>query len=143
MFSRLKSTTSSNVEVLSNECHANKELAMIVEKPIDFSTMMADSLSEQTVQVCENILQEVKEVEIISDLDLTEIATIEYKLPGYQPLTYRGQKILCEDLCIKFVNSTSCDRDNVLNYSNLREFVPSKLLPLPGDGNCLFSSLSY
>ena len=143
VFSRLKSTTSSNVEVLSNECQANKELAMIVEKPIDFSTMMADSLSEQTVQVSENILQEVKEVEIISDLDLVEIATIEYKLPGYQPLTYRGQKILCEDLCIKFVNSTSCDRDNVLNYSNLREFIPSKLLPIPGDGNCLFSSLSY
>ena len=37
VFSRLKSTTSSNVEVLSNECQANKELAMIVEKPIDFS----------------------------------------------------------------------------------------------------------
>ena len=143
MFSRLKSTTSSNVEVLSNECQANIELAMIKEKPIDFSTMMADSLSEQTVQVSENILQEVKEVEIISDLDLVEIATIEYKLPGYQPLTYRGQKILCEDLCIKFVNSTSCDRDNVLNYSNLRKFIPSQLLPIPGDGNCLFSSLSY
>ena len=78
-----------------------------------------------------------KEVEIISDLDLVEIATIEYKLPGYQPLTYRGQKILCEDLCIKFVNSTSCDRDNVLNYSNLRKFIPSQLLPIPGDGNCL------
>ena len=31
VFSRLKSTTSSNVEVLSNECQANKELAMIVE----------------------------------------------------------------------------------------------------------------
>ena len=41
------------------------------------------------------------------------------------------------------MNSTSCDRDNVLNYSNLREFIPSKLLPIPGDGNCLFSSLSY
>ena len=50
---------------------------MIVEKPIDFSTMMADSLSEQTVQVSKNILQEVKEVEIISDLDLVEIATID------------------------------------------------------------------
>ena len=60
MFSRLKSTTSSNVEVLSNECQANIELAMIKEKPIDFSTMMADSLSEQTVQVSENILQEVQ-----------------------------------------------------------------------------------
>ena len=79
MFSRLKSTTSSNVEVLSNECHANKELAMIVEKPIDFSTMMADSLSEQTVQVSENILQEVKEVEIISDLDLTVVISVKSK----------------------------------------------------------------
>ena len=94
VFSRSQSTTSSNVEVLSNECQANKELAKIVEKPIDFSTMMADSLSKQTIQVSENILQDVKEVEIISDLDLVEIATIEYKLPGYQPLTYRGQKIL-------------------------------------------------
>ena len=41
------------------------------------------------------------------------------------------------------MNSTSCDRDNVLNYTNLREFIPSKLLPIPGDGNCLFSSLLY
>ena len=30
--------------------------------------MMANSLSEQTIQVSENILQEVKVVEIISDL---------------------------------------------------------------------------
>ena len=41
------------------------------------------------------------------------------------------------------MNSTSCDRDNVLYHSNLREFIPSKLLPIPGDSNCLFSSLSY
>ena len=70
VFSRLKSTISSlwtlvNVDVLSNECQANKELAMIVEKPIDFSTKMADSLSEQTVQISENIPQEVTEVEIM------------------------------------------------------------------------------
>ena len=65
---------------------------MIVEKPIDFSTIMADSLSEQTIQVSENILQEVKEVEIISDLDLVEIATIEYKSPGYQSLTYEDRR---------------------------------------------------
>ena len=65
---------------------------MIVEKPIDFSTIMADSLSEQTIQVSENILQEVKEVEIISDLDLVEIAIIEYKSPGYQSLTYEDRR---------------------------------------------------
>ena len=48
---------------------------------------MANSLSEQTIQVSENILQKVEEVEIISNLDLVEIAAIDYKLPGYQPHT--------------------------------------------------------
>ena len=27
--------------------------------------------------------------------------------------------------------------------SNLRDYFPIKMLPIPGDGNCLFSSLSY
>ena len=82
-------------------------------------------------------------VEIINYLDLVEIANIEYKLPGYQPLTYRGLKLLCKDLRIEFVNSTSYDRYNVLNHPYLRELIPSKLLPTPGDGNCLVSSLSH
>ena len=34
----------------------------------------------QTIQVSENILPKVKGVEIIYDLDLAEIATIEYEL---------------------------------------------------------------
>ena len=33
-----------------------------------------------------------KDVEIISYLDIVEMSSIDYNLPGIQPLTYRGQK---------------------------------------------------
>ena len=102
VFFSLKSRKNSNTEVLSNESIVKKELSMIVEKSTGSSTIMDNSLSEQTVKVNENNLQEVKDVEIISDLDLVEVATLEYKLPRYQPLTYRGQTILCQDLGINF-----------------------------------------
>ena len=40
---------------------------------------------------------EVGEVEVICDLDLVEVTTLDYKLSGYRPLTYNGQKKLCEE----------------------------------------------
>ena len=66
-----------------------------------------------------------------------------YKLPAFQPLTYRGQKKLCEDLHLQFLDSTNSIRNNIPINSNLKEYVPSKCLRIPGDGNCLFASLSY
>ena len=76
------------------------------------------------------------EVQIISDLDLVEVATMEYKLPAFKPLTYRGQKKLCEDLHLQLSDSTNSKRDNISVNS-------SKYLRIPGDQNCLFPSLSY
>ena len=40
------------------------------------------------------IFLRASEVEIISDLDLVEVAAMEYKLSAFRPLTYRGQKKL-------------------------------------------------
>ena len=39
------------------------------------------------------ILLTGKDVEIISGLDIVEMSSIDYKLPGFQPLTYMGQKL--------------------------------------------------
>ena len=33
------------------------------------------------------------------------MSSIDYKLPGFQPLTYMGQKELCEMLDLKLINS--------------------------------------
>ena len=52
------------------------EVATICEEnPVDVSTFN-DAISRAS------------EVEIISYLDLVELATMEYKLPAFQPLTY-------------------------------------------------------
>ena len=33
-----------------------------------------------------------KDVEIITDLDIVEISSLDYNLPRFHPLTYLGQK---------------------------------------------------
>ena len=63
---------------------------------------------------------------------------MEYTLPAFKPLTYRGQKKLCEDLHLQLSDSTNSIRDNIPVNSNLKECVPSKCLRIPRDGNCLF-----
>ena len=40
-------------------------------------------------------------------------------------------------------DSTNFIRDSIPVHSDLKEYVPSKCLRIPGDGNCLFASLSY
>ena len=52
----------------------NTESIMSVEKQVEVD------------KVDDNIV-EVGEVEVISDLDLLEVATLDYKLSGYRPLT--------------------------------------------------------
>ena len=45
-------------------------------------------------------------------------------------------------LDLKLIDSINCNR-NETSSSHLRDYHPSKTLPIPGDGNCLFSSISY
>ena len=89
------------------------------------------------------IFLSVSVVEMISDLDLLEVAAIEHKLPAFEPLTYRRQKKLCKYLQLQLFDSTNSIRNNIPINSNLKEYVPSKCLRNPGDGNCYFASLSY
>ena len=113
IFKNFKSSKSCNVEGLS-ERSTNREVASICEEnSVDVATVSDDILRASVV-------------EIISDLDLVEVATMEYKLPPFQPLTYRGQKKLCEDLHLQLLDSTNSIRNNIpINY-NLKEYVPSK-----------------
>ena len=85
----------------------------------------------------------VDEIEIISDLDIIEMASLDYTLPAFQPLSYQGQNRLCEDLQLHLVDCPNFVKGTIPINSNLKEYVPSKLFEIPGDGNCLFASLSY
>ena len=55
VFSRLKSITSSNVEILSNECQANKELAMTVEKQIEFVNIFYKRLKRLKILALDSV----------------------------------------------------------------------------------------
>ena len=46
----------------------------------------------------------VNEIEIISDLDIIEMASLDYTLPAFQPLSYQGQNRICEDLQLHLVD---------------------------------------
>ena len=84
-----------------------------------------------------------KDVEIITDLDIVEMSSLDSNLPRFHPLTYSGQKQMCNLFDVKLMNSIICSRNEHPPYSNLRDYFPSKTLHIPGDGNCLFSSLAY
>ena len=71
------------------------------------------------------------------------MASLDYTLPAFQPLSYQGQNRLCEDLQLHLVDCPNFVKGTIPINSNLKEYVPSKLFEIPGDGNCLFASLSY
>ena len=53
------------------------------------------------------------------------------------------EKKLCEELDLILSNSTHCIRGSISVSSNLRECDSWKLMKIPGDGNYLFTPLSY
>ena len=109
IYKNSKSSKSFNVESLS-KCSTKREVATICEEnSVDVDTVSDDILRASVV-------------EIISDLDLVEVGTIEYKLPVFQPFTYRGQKKLCDDLHLQLLDSTNSIRNNIPVNSNLIEY---------------------
>ena len=75
----------------------------------EYRSIMSVEKQVEVDKVDDNIV-EVGEVEVISDLDLSEVATLNYKLSVYRPLTYSGQKKLCEEFDLKLLDSTNCNR---------------------------------
>eukprot|EP00800_Vazella_pourtalesii_P014675 TRINITY_DN3778_c0_g1_i6.p1 TRINITY_DN3778_c0_g1~~TRINITY_DN3778_c0_g1_i6.p1 ORF type:complete len:241 (-),score=17.20 TRINITY_DN3778_c0_g1_i6:49-771(-) len=114
------SYTKPNIEKVSevftsfktSECLMNTESIMSVERQVEVD------------KVGDNIV-EVGDVGVISDLDLIEVATLDYKLSGYRRLTYSGQMKLCEEFDLKLLDSTNCIRGDIPVSSNLRD--PSKV----------------
>ena len=83
------------------------------------------------------------DVEIITDLDIIELCTLNYDLPHYIPLSHTGRLDICNTLQLKIrvslgTNSLKSHIHKPLNY-----YIPSRTHCTPGDGNCLFSSLAY
>ena len=52
-------------------------------------------------------------------------------LPAFHLITYRGQKDKCEMLDLKLIDSINCNRNEILPRTNLRDYHPSKTLPIP------------
>ena len=68
VFASFKPSKSMKLETSTRKCLMNTK-SMSVEKP------EVDKVDDDIV--------EVGEIEIMSDLDLVEVATLDYKLPGY------------------------------------------------------------
>ena len=87
-----------------------KAFTNVINKSVGEMNMMGNSKSREVLTSKEVILPKqdqvistslsntpailLTDVEIISDLDIVEMSSIDYKLPGFQPLTYMGQKEL-------------------------------------------------
>ena len=88
-----------------------------------------------------------KNVEIITDLDIVLLGTIYVILPPFKQMSFLGQGNLCNILGLPLTNpilckitcTNSCNKEEI----HLNELEPSLTFRIPGDGNCLFSSLSY
>ena len=81
------------------------------------------------------------DVEILNDLDVLALGSIDFILPDFKPLSLIGQIQICKDLRLNIVNPVSCKNNN--NKTNLNDLFPSSMFQVPMDGNCLFTSLSY
>ena len=66
---------------------------------------------------------------------------MNYDIPPYKPLSHPGQIDICYNLNINVVISPVDSKINSNLKRPLNEYVPSKTYCVPGDGNCLFSSI--
>ena len=68
---------------------------------------------------------------------------MNYDLPPYKPLSHPGKIDICNNLNFNVVISPVDSKINSNVKRPLNEYVPSKTYCVPGDGNCLFSSIAY
>ena len=99
------------------------------------------------VKLKESLPVKAKEIEIITDLDIIALGTIDIILPPFNQLSLLGQINNCNILELPVVNQISCKINCASSRSrkdiHLNQLVPSLTFNIPGDGNCLFSTLSY
>ena len=62
-------------------------------------------------------------------------------MPGFRPPDSAWQIIICRQFNIPF--NSSLENNASIGRENLRKFVPNKIVPYLGDGNCYFSTVSY
>ena len=80
-------------------------------------------------------------------MDIVALGTIDVILPPFKHISFLGQGNLCNILGLPLTNPVFC-KINCTNSCNkeaisLNELEPSLTFHIPGDGNCLLSSLSY
>ena len=84
---------------------------------------------------------------IISDLDMVALDSIDVILPPFKPVSFLGQSNLCNILELPSTNPVFCKLNSTNSCNNeeinLNELGFSRTFHISGDGNCLFSSLSY
>ena len=82
---------------------------------------------------------------IISDLDIVALGSIDVILPPFKPVSFLDQSNLCNILELPLTNPvfSKLNCTNSCNNEEFNELESSISILISGDGNCLFSSLSY
>ncbi|KAI6654487.1 hypothetical protein LOD99_883 [Oopsacas minuta] len=116
-----------------NKWYLNSKLILHKERNIDKDSVRNTS---------PDVVLSFNNVDIITDLDLIELCTLNYDLPSYNPISHTGKLDICNTLLNVRVslgiNNINSQMNRPLNY-----YIPSRTQYIPGDGNCLFSFLVY
>ena len=54
-----------------------------------------------------------KDIDISSNINIVELSSIDYMLPAFQPITYKGRKDICEMLDLTPSDSKNCSRNEI------------------------------
>ena len=100
-------------------------------------------IENEVVSTAPDVVLQAADVDIITDIDIIEICTMNYDLPPYKPLSHPGQIDICNNRNFNVVISPVHSKINSNVKRPLNEYLPSKTYSVPGDGDCLFSSIAY
>ena len=133
VFEKLKDSNLAKTKCLPNPLKKHKSVSCAKKATLE--------VLEETIPI------PAKNIEIITDLDIAALGTIDVILPPFKQISFLGQGNLCNILGLPLTKPVFC-KINCTNCCNkqaisLNELEPSLTFHIPGDGNCLFSSLSY
>ena len=83
------------------------------------------------------------DIEIIANLDIIELCTLNYYHPHYIPLSHTGKLEISNTLRLNV--RVSLGTNNLDGHMNMpfNYYILSRTYCILGDDNCLFSSLAY
>ena len=101
-----------------------------------YLTITTHATSEQQLTI------PAENVEIMTDLDILALGSVEFLLPEFKNLSLLVQIQICDELGFTKINPVICISNSKYKHK-LNQLKPSRLFPIPKDGNCLFTTLTY